>query len=60
MDSAGSNTSYMSLATGFGFAAAGLMVGLAAPKIARKIASHLKPGGKFSGVRYGSFSRDGF
>lgn len=40
----------MSVATGLGLAAGGLVVGLAAPKLMERVLSRLKPGGKFSEV----------
>lgn len=40
----------VSVAVGAGLAAAGLVVGLAGPKVVEKILLKLKPGGKFSGV----------
>ncbi|CAM9246759.1 unnamed protein product [Ectocarpus sp. 13 AM-2016] len=40
----------VSVAVGAGLAAAGLVVGLAGPKVVEKILLKLKPGGKFSGM----------
>lgn len=48
MSDSGSKT--IPMAAGVGLAAAGLLVGLAGPKIVEKIILKMKPGGKFSGV----------
>lgn len=42
----------MSVAAGVGLAAAGLIVGLAGPKVIEKVVLKMKPGGKFSGVSF--------
>lgn len=48
---AGSDSPAMSVVVGLGLATAGLVAGLAGPKIINKVMARLKPGGKFSGVR---------
>lgn len=45
-----SGSKNLSVAAGVGLAAAGLIVGLAGPKVVEKIVLKMKPGGKFSGV----------
>lgn len=45
-----SGSKNLSVAAGVGLAAAGLIVGLAGPRVVEKVVLKLKPGGKFSGV----------
>lgn len=47
-----SSDGIMSFALGAALAGAGLLVGLAGPKLAAKIITKLKPGGKFSKVQF--------
>ena len=47
----------LSTAAGVGLAAAGLIIGLAGPRVLEKVVLKLKPGGKFSGVRVLFLSR---
>lgn len=44
-----------SITAGLGIAAAGVVVGLAAPKLIQKLLSVVKPGGAFSGVKMNIF-----
>lgn len=49
-----SGSKNLSVAAGVGLAAAGLIVGLAGPRVVEKVVLKLKPGGKFSGVSVGA------